>query len=74
MSGRGNTAVGVNVNPTGARGGTARGTGTTVAGVVAGGDTLEFTGGCQPIPDASWWTVAAGRVVANDPTIRTKPR
>jgi hypothetical protein len=73
MSGRNNTAVGVNVNPTGARGGTARGTGTTVAGVVAGGDTLEFTGGCQPIPEPGWW-VTGGRVVANDPTIRTNPR
>jgi hypothetical protein len=72
MSGRNNTAIAVRVNQNG-KSYSPNGTGTTVAGVVAGGATLGFSGGCDPIPGPGLWEDAR-RAAARDPTIRSNPR
>lgn len=72
MSGRNGSSHDVRLNKTGSSY-APNGTGTTVAGVVAGGATINFSGGCTPIPGPGLWA-ERDRVASRDPTSRKEPR
>lgn len=71
MSAVGNSSIGVNVDKTGKQY-KPNSTGTTVAGVVAGGAPLTF-GGCQPVPGTPMFAQARAKAAA-DPTYTEKIR